>query len=375
MPKARERDPPSDPSDGAAGAAGDAEQAPLLRLEDLEADGDDAMPILASNDEWAFRRADRLTEKSRDRRGDSDRKTEGEVFDKGTLLTLHKMLLHGVLRSLDFPVSTGKEANVFRGTTPRGGYVAVKIFRTNTSTFKHVLQYIQGDERFEGVTGDKRALVHAWTKKEFRNLVRAREVGVLVPDPIKSLNNVLIMEYLGVKKGPWPTLKAATVDDSNVEAICKQVVDDYVTLYNQADLIHADLSEYNVLLEGHGGPVEKQRARIIDIGQAVLKNHPMAQEFLERDLRNITTYFRRKGVRITPQDIMVRLKHERTMSKERNEERPDADDEELDSIVVKTKAKGKASDKPAPALRPAKPGRGKRKVREARERAAKEDNP
>lgn len=343
------------------------EQEPLLRLEDLEAD----MAVLASNDEWAFRRADVLTEKTRDRRGDSDHKTEGEVFDKGTLLTLHKMLLHGVLRSLDFPVSTGKEANVFRGTTPRGGFVAVKIFRTNTSTFKHVLQYIQGDERFEGVTGDKRALVHAWTKKEFRNLVRAREVGVLVPDPIKSLNNVLIMEYLGVKAGPWPTLKAATVDDSNVDAICKQVVDDYVALYNQADLVHADLSEYNIMLEGHGGPPAKQRARIIDIGQAVLKNHPMAQEFLERDLRNITTYFRRKGVRISPQDILARLKHERTMSKERNEERPDAEDEELDSIVVKAKR----TDKPAPALRPAKPGRGKRKVREARAREAKEDTP
>jgi RIO kinase 1 len=297
------------------GEDGDEDQ-PMLEL-DMD------MAVLASNDEWAFRRADALTEKSRDRRGDAERKTEGEVFDKGTLLTLHKMLLHGVLKSLDFPISTGKEANVFRGTTPRGGYVAVKIFRTNTSTFKHVLKYIQGDERFEGISGDKRALVHAWTHKEFRNLVRAREVGVLVPEPIKSLNNVLIMEYLGVKKGPWPTLKDSTVDDTNVEAIYKQVVADYVALYNQADLVHADISEYNIMLEGHGGPAHKQRPRIIDIGQAVLKSHPMAQEFLARDLRNLTAYFRRKGLDATPQDIMTKLKHERTMSKERNEERFD----------------------------------------------------
>lgn len=331
---------------------GEDEPEPLLALGDL-----DDMPVLASNDEWAFRRADRLTEKSRDRRGDSDRKTEGEVFDKGTLLTLHKMLLHGVLRSLDFPVSTGKEANVFRGTTPGGGYVAVKIFRTNTSTFKHVLQYIQGDERFEGVSGDKRALVHAWTHKEFRNLVRAREVGVLVPEPIKSLNNVLVMEYLGVKQGPWPTLKEATVDDTNAQVLCDQIVSDYVTLYNQADLIHADLSEYNVMLEGHGGPVSAQRARIIDIGQAVLKSHPMAQEFLERDVRNITAYFPRKGVTIAPQDILVRLKHERTMSKERNEERIVPDDE-VDSVILRSKGRGPKAPKPV------KPGRGKRSKRE-----------
>lgn len=326
------------------------EQEPLLVLEDLEAD----MAVVASNDEWAFRRADRLTEKSRDRRGDADRKTEGEVFDKGTLLTLHKMLLHGVLKSLDFPVSTGKEANVFRGTTPMGGYVAVKIFRTNTSTFKHVLQYIQGDERFEGVTGDKRALVHAWTQKEFRNLVRAREVGVLVPEPIKALNNVLVMEYLGVKEGPWPTLKAATVDKSNAQAIWDKVIGDYITLYNQADLVHADLSEYNVMLEGHGGPPPKQRPRIIDIGQAVLKNHPMAHEFLERDIRNITTYFRRKGIDANPMDVMRRLKHERTMSKDRDDKftSSDGEGESTSFTMTMSAAPGRSaakSDAPARA--------------------------
>ena len=124
------------------------------------------------------------------------------------------------------------------------------------------------------------------------------------------------------------------------------------------------------MLEGHGGPVEKQRARIIDIGQAVLKNHPMAQEFLERDVRNITTYFRRKGVKISPQDIMSRLKHERTMSRERNEERLNNDDEEMDSIVIKTHKGDKPAKAPKP-LKPVKPGRGKRRVREAR---AKEEN-
>lgn len=303
------------------------EQEPLLVLEDLE-DPDADMTVVASNDEWAFRRADRLTEKSRDRRGDSDRKTEGEVFDKGTLLTLHKMLLHGVLRSLDFPVSTGKEANVFRGTTPRGGYVAVKIFRTNTSTFKHVLQYIQGDERFEGVSGDKRALVHAWTQKEFRNLLRAREAGIAVPEPIKALSNVLIMEYIGIKKGPWPSLKDAAVRPDQMQALCDKVIGDYVTLYNEADLIHADISEYNILVEGAG--TDKPVPRIIDIGQAVLKNHPMAQEFLDRDLRNLTAFFRRKGCEADVMAIKARLKHERTMSKDKGDDALDARQEHVE---------------------------------------------
>ena len=295
-------------------------RATLLEIGDFaeaaEPDRLSKLDTVASNDEWAFRRADRLQGMLPDHRGDANRKTEGEVFDRQTLMVLHKFLTHGVLRSLDFPVSTGKEANVFRGTTPGGGLVAVKIFRVNTSTFKHVLQYIQGDERFEGVTGDKRSLVHAWTQKEFRNLVRMAEAGVPVPEPLKALQNVLVMEYLGVKEGPWPSLKEARVDDYG--RLWEQLADDYVKTYNEAELVHADLSEYNVLLEGAGGPDGETRARMIDVGQAVLKNHPMAHEFLARDLKNLTAFFRRKGVRdAEPAAIMSRLKHERTTKTEK----------------------------------------------------------
>lgn len=305
-------------AEGTLGKEAAAPRATLLELGDFEGaadEGGEAMPVLASNDEWTFRKADRLQAALPDLRGDLDRKTEGEVFDRQTLMVLHKFLTHGVLRSLDFPVATGKEANVFRGTTPQGGFVAVKIFRVNTSTFKHVLKYIQGDERFQGVSGDKRSLVHAWTQKEFRNLVRMAEAGVPVPEPRKALQNVLVMEYLGVKEGPWPSLKDAAIADYG--RLWQQLADDYVKAYNTAELVHADLSEYNVLLEGAGGDEAATRARIIDVGQAVLKNHPMAHEFLARDLKNLTAFFRRKGVRAEPADIMGRLRHERTTKTEK----------------------------------------------------------
>src|SRR5687767_11576077 len=281
----------------------DFEEKPMLSVDDLE----EPAP-LASNDEWAFRKADRLIGNLPGRVGGTDRRTEGEVFDRLTLMVLHKFLTHGTLRSLDFPVSTGKEANVFRGTTPGGGYVAVKIFRVNTATFKHVLKYIQGDERFEGVTGDKRGLVNAWTQKEFRNLVRMRDVGVDVPEPIKALGNVLVMEYLGTKEGQWPRLKElGTLDDP--QAAYDKIAADYVKIYNEADLIHADISEYNILMQDVLGP--KPFPRIIDVGQAVLKNHPMSHEFLERDLKNLTAYFRRQKVDADPMAIRAQLQHER----------------------------------------------------------------
>jgi RIO kinase 1 len=271
---------------------------------------DDDMQVVASNDEWVFRKADNLQKRLPARTGGPDRKTEGEVFDRPTLLVLHRLLTHGVLKSLDFPVATGKEANVFRGTTPGGGYVAVKIYRINTATFKHVLQYIQGDERFQGVTGDKRALVHAWCQKEFRNLARYRDAGVDVPEPLKALSNVLVTEYLGKKQGPWPRLQELRGFEDPAR-LYDQVVDGYVKGYNEADLVHADLSEYNILVQGTDRPQAEWRARIIDVGQAVLKTHPMAKQFLERDVANLVKYFGRQGVEAKPQDIVGRLVHTR----------------------------------------------------------------
>lgn len=271
---------------------------PLLDLDDLSDLADD----VASNDQWAFTQADRMV-KALPKHVGKDRRTEGEVFDNRTLMTLHKFLLSGALKSLDFPVSTGKEANVFRGTTPEGGYVAVKIYRVNTSTFKHVMQYIDGDDRFVGIKGDKRALVNAWAQKEFRNLSRMREAGVDVPEPIRVLNNVLIMEFMGTSVGSWPTLKdIGRIDDAQAKRFYAKISKDFVTIYNKAGLIHGDLSEYNIMVE-HSDDHKRANTRIIDVGQAVLKNHPMGVEFLLRDAKNLSSYFKRQRLRIEPEDL------------------------------------------------------------------------
>ncbi len=284
---------------------------PLLDVEDLDdydvTDPDD-VDVYASNDEWAFRRADQLRNRLAGRIG-VDRRTEGEVFDAPTLMALHKMLSGGVLKSLDWPLSTGKEANVFRGTTPTGGLVAVKIYRINTATFKHVLKYIQGDDRFEGVSGDKRSLVYAWAQKEFRNLSRLYAAGVSVPEPIHVLKNVLVTEFIGIEEGAWPQLRDIGRLEGLAEPFWDALAKDYATSYNDAGLVHADFSEYNVLVEYPDDP-DRARPRVIDVGQAVLKNHPMAQEFLDRDARNLVRFFRRHRLRVTEQDLMSRLRFE-----------------------------------------------------------------
>ena len=208
-------------------------------------------------------------------------KTEGEVFEKATMQALYKLMSQRAIEIFDFPISTGKEGNVFRARN-RDGFVAVKIYRLNTSTFRNISKYLQYD-RLSSVKKNRRGVIHAWARKEFANLDRLTEAGVRVPQPIAQQGNVIVMEYIGSPEVPAPMLK-----DAELEAprdVFNAIVADMSRMYNQAALVHADLSEYNVLY--HEEPV------IIDVGQMVKREHPMAQSFLEHDVDTLTRFFRR----------------------------------------------------------------------------------
>jgi len=62
-------------------------------------------------------------------------------------------------------------------------------------------------------------------------------------------------------------------------------------LYRKAGLVHGDLSEYNVMNW-------KERPVIFDMSQAVLLEHPMAEQFLRRDIINLNQFFRKLGVNV-----------------------------------------------------------------------------
>jgi len=216
-----------------------------------------------------------------------DRKTYDEVFDQDTLLTIYDMMSSGILDTLDFPIATGKEGNVFRATTKDGDYIAVKIYRISNSTFNNIQKYITGDERFRKVGKSRRKTIFQWAQKEFRNLERMRAKGIRVPEPIKCLKNVIAMEFIGPDGSPAPQMKDVELGDPQVlyDHFYTQLKD----IYQKAGLVHADFSEYNVLMCDNE-PV------IIDVGQAVLNNHPMALEFLKRDLVNLNRFFKKSGI-------------------------------------------------------------------------------
>lgn len=241
-----------------------------------------------------FREFERRIERERDswknRKKDSDdRKTYAEVFDKRNLLRIYKLFSDGVIDMIDFPISTGKEGNVFRAMTSDGELLAVKIYRTSTATFRDMAKYIQGDPRFKGVTGNRQKLIMTWSSKEYRNLQRFVNAKVRVPRPVARHDNIIVMEYIGTEASPAPMMKSVALDDPEHVA---SVLLEYVRRgYQDAALVHGDLSEYNVLMDGDD-PV------IIDVGQSVLTKHPLAEDMLVRDVTNMARFFRKYGLSI-----------------------------------------------------------------------------
>jgi len=224
----------------------------------------------------------------------NERATVEEVFDQATRMVIYQLLNSGILYELNGVVNAGKEARVYWGKNKEGKDLAVKIYLTTSAEFKKgMLKYIEGDYRFKSVKRDTRSLIFTWAQKEFRNLEQASRAKVRVPKPIAVKNNVVVMEFIGKDGVNAPSLKEqAPSDPAKVYKILLTYVE---RLYRKADLVHGDLSEYNVMM-WKGKPV------IFDVAQAVPTSHSMAEFFLRRDLANVNKFFSRLGVKVMSVD-------------------------------------------------------------------------
>jgi RIO kinase 1 len=229
----------------------------------------------------------------------AERATSEEVFDQSTLMVIYHFLNSGVLDEVHGVINAGKEARVYWGKTKEGKDLAVKIYLTASAEFKKgMLKYIEGDYRFKGVKRDTRSLISTWAQKEFRNLEQATRAKVRVPKPIAVKNNVLVMEFIGNDGVNAPSLKEQP--PNNPEKVYSTLLSYLTRLYRKAELVHGDLSEYNIMI-WKGKPV------IFDVSQAVPTSHPMAEFFLRRDLANVNRFFSRLGVKVLPIDKAYKL--------------------------------------------------------------------
>jgi RIO kinase 1 len=242
-------------------------------------------------------RFDRKLESFGIRVKDADQwKVRQDVFDEATYLALYKMAQRKMITAIGGVVSTGKEANIFYGERENQA-LAIKIYLMKTANFKAMTEYIDGDPRFAHVRRTRKDIIFAWARKEFSNLVRAHEAGIPVPEPQGFDRNILVMEFLGEGGRPYPQLRLARMEDP--ASVYRDVVRYIEVLFLEARLVHADLSEYNILL----GTVPY----FIDMGQSVTLDHPRSLQFLVRDIANVNRFFRHHCHVIEERELFDRI--------------------------------------------------------------------
>lgn len=232
----------------------------------------------------------------------SDRATSEQVLDPRTRMLLLQMINRDIVTEINGVVSTGKEANVYHALSSLADgtevHRAVKVYKTSILVFKDREKYVTGEFRFRGgyKRNNNRSMVKIWAEKEMRNLKRLQAAGIPCPEPIYLRLHVLAMAFIGDKNGvPAPRLKDVAFLDPDPlprwRALYIDIVVNMYILYQVCKLVHADLSEYNILFH-------EDTAWIIDVSQSVEHDHPRSLDFLRSDIKNIKDFFRRKGVNV-----------------------------------------------------------------------------
>lgn len=228
-------------------------------------------------------------------------KIDTGIFDDQTMIYLSKFYNKGVLERLGFIIARGKEAEVYAAEAGNAEiikgakYVIMKFYRVETSSFMNMTDYIIGDPRFSKISKNKHAIINTWCKKEYGNLEIARLAGVNAPKPYMFNGTILAMEFIGSEEGvPAPHLKDTVLEAP--EPVLDSIIEQMRLLYKR-ELVHADLSEYNLL-------VKDNVPYMIDFGQAVVLKHPNAMRFLRRDVENVVRYFSKHyGIERSAEDV------------------------------------------------------------------------
>jgi RIO kinase 1 len=225
-------------------------------------------------------------------------KTYHNVFDEFTNRTLFKLITQGHFRGLESPISIGKESNVFSALTEENERIIVKIYRLEACDFNQMYNYIKNDPRYAKLKRKKRSIIFAWVQREYRNLMIAREAQVNVPIPITFSNNVLVLEFVGKNDDIAPRLNDKT--PKNKKLFFDSIIENLRKLY-KAGLVHADLSAFNIL-NFNETPV------LIDMSQSTGLEHPQAEEFLQRDVKNICKFFNKNGLKVKEELVLKKIK-------------------------------------------------------------------
>jgi len=227
---------------------------------------------------------------------------------------LDSFISEGLISEVLHMVKSGKEAAVYccrAGTAIDADVLAAKVYKPRSfRSFRNDAMYREGrvilnrrDARaFAKRTEHGREVGSAlWTSHEWEVLNTLFHAGADVPAPIAHSSGALLLEFVGsADDGAAPILKDCDLSATEAAAIYERLLRN-VELWLSQNIVHADLSAYNVLYW-------QEAPLVIDFPQAVDPRFNFnAYSLLLRDIENINRYFARYGVTENASELADRL--------------------------------------------------------------------
>lgn len=195
-------------------------------------------------------------------------------------LAINTFIKAGILEAFGKPLGVGKEADVYDALTPEGERIAIKFHRLGRISFRQTRKKRGWTE--EDVNWLYRSKKAAEREYEALKMLTLRKVAV--PRPISQNRHAIAMSAIEGAE------LAECNEIPNPKKVLMEILRNVRKAYLEVGLIHADLSEYNIILK------PDMRILIIDWPQYVTREHPNAMELLKRDIENTLRFFKRKHI-------------------------------------------------------------------------------
>jgi RIO kinase 2 len=196
-------------------------------------------------------------------------------------LALNAHVKANILEAIGKPLGVGKEADVYDALTTTNQQVAIKFHRLGRTSFQQTKRKRNYTQQYTYTPNWHQQSTLA-AKKEYKALKRLKPYNVNAPKPIHHSRHTLVMTLInGAPLNLYPKIP-------HTQKILNEILSNVKKTYRKANIIHADLSPYNILIQ------QNLHILIIDWPQYVSTNHPNAQQLLKRDLKNILDFFKRK---------------------------------------------------------------------------------
>ncbi|NHK30839.1 MAG: serine/threonine protein kinase [Asgard group archaeon] len=196
------------------------------------------------------------------------------------VLAFHALAERDSIVAIGRELGRGKESDVFLAFNEKQEELVAKIHRVGRPSF-------QRSKKLRGYVGSRGHINWLYksrlsAEREFEGLTIASKNNVKTPRAIDINRHIIIMEFFeGTELVNMISLK-------NPLKIFNGIITEIRKLFVKGEIIHGDLSEYNVII------TPKEDFLLIDLPQYEKADHVNSLELLQRDIFNVCKYFKRK---------------------------------------------------------------------------------